>query len=391
MSFSFNLLDVLLVVVLLGYLVYGFRRGFFNSLLSLAGFVVGAVAAFWLAPWVSGQVGAPYRVGAVLATVLALLVAGQVLGGMVGRALSAVTERMRLGVLNRVAGAVLDVAVAALVLSVLASLVGQLGLPAVSQQVAASAVLRAVDEHTPGPVRSAVTRARQAVDGATGIRELDALLFPAEEAPAQSVDTPALAEAGRSVVQVYGTAAACHQNQTGSGFTTAPGRVVTNAHVVAGVGEPVVQTRDGQVHTAAVVHYDAAADLAVLSVPTLSLPALALGADPAPGELVAFMGYPLGGPFRAGSATVQGTALAPVQDVGGGRSGTLEVIQLAGAVQQGNSGGPLLAQDGSVVGVVFAKALEGRVGYALTLDELRGALAAAAGATQPVVPGTCAA
>lgn len=387
MSLSFNLLDVLLVVVLLGYLFYGFSRGFFTSLFSLAGFVAGALAALSAAPWVSAQVESPYRVGAVLATVLGLLVAGLALGGVVGRALSAATERMRLGVLNRIAGAALDVTVAALVISLLASFVGQLGLPAVSQQVASSAVLRTIEEHTPAPARSAVTWAREAVDGAAGIRELDALLFPAQEAPAEGVDTPALTDASRSVVQVYGTAVACRQNQTGSGFVTAPGQVVTNAHVVAGVGEPVVQTRDGEVHQASVVHYDAAADLAVLSAPTLPLSALALGEDPAPGDLVTFMGYPLGGPFRAGPATVQGTALAPVP----GGTGTMAIIQLAGDVQQGNSGGPLVAQDGSVVGVVFAKALEGEVGYALTLAELDRALDAAAGATQPVTPGACAA
>ncbi|WP_298585420.1 MarP family serine protease [uncultured Kocuria sp.] len=387
MSPSFNLLDVLLAVVLLGYLFYGFSRGFFNSLFSLAGLVLGGVAAFSAAPWVSAQVDPQYRVGAVLVTVIVLLVVGQMLGGLVGRALSAVTERMRLGALNRIAGAALDVAVAALVLSLLGSLVGQLGIPTLSQQVASSTVLRTIDEHTPGPVREAVTEARDAVGGATGIRQLDALLFPAEEAPDESVSTPALQEAGQSVVQVYGMAVECRQNQTGSGFVTAAGQVVTNAHVVAGVGEPVVQTRDGQVHSADVVHYDPATDLAVLSAPSLPLGALALGEDPAAGDLVAFMGYPLGGPFAAGPATVQGTALAPVQGTGG----TMEIIQLAGQVQQGNSGGPLVAQDGSVVGVVFAKALEGQVGYALTLDELRGALDATGGSTRAVDSGSCAA
>ncbi|MGX5356938.1 MarP family serine protease [Kocuria sp. KH4] len=390
MSPSFNLLDVLLVVVLLGYLFHGFSRGFFNSLFSLTGLVLGGVAAFTAAPWVSAQVDAQYRVGAVLATVLVLLIAGQVLGGMLGRALSAVTERMRLGLLNRIAGAALDVTVAALVLSLLASLVGQLGIPPVSRQVASSAVLRTIDERTPAPVREVVTEARDAVGGATGIRQLDALLFPAAEAPAAGTATPAQEQAGGSVLKVYGTADECRQNQTGSGFATAPGQVVTNAHVVAGVAEPVVQTRDGQVHPASVVHYDPDADLAVLSAPSLQVPGLALGQDPAPGELVAFMGYPLGGPFTVGGATVQGAALAPVPGDGAG-SATMEIIQLAGEVQQGNSGGPLVAQDGTVVGVVFAKALEGQVGYALTLTELRGALDRAAGRTEALVPGTCAA
>ena len=390
MSPSFNLLDVLLVVVLLGYLFYGFSRGFFNSLFSLAGLVLGGVAAFTAAPWVSAQVDAQYRVGAVLATVLVLLIAGQMLGGMLGRALSAVTERMRLGLLNRIAGAALDVTVAALVLSLLASLVGQLGLPSVSQQVASSAVLRTIEERTPAPVREVVTEARDAVGGATGIRQLDALLFPAAEAPAEGAATPAQEQAGESVLKVYGTADECRQNQTGSGFATAAGQVVTNAHVVAGVAEPVVQTRDGQVHTASVVHYDPEADLAVLSAPSLQVPGLALGQDPAPGDLVAFMGYPLGGPFAVGPATVQGAALAPVPGDGAAPA-TMEIIQLAGEVQQGNSGGPLVAQDGTVVGVVFAKALEGQVGYALTLAELRGALDQAAGRTEALVPGTCAA
>lgn len=388
MSPSFNLLDVLLVVVLLGYLWYGFSRGFFNSLFSLAGLVLGGVAAFAAAPWVSAQVDPQYRLGAVLATVLVLLVAGQMLGGVLGRSLSAVSERMRLGLLNRIAGAVLDVAVAALVLSVLASLVGQFGIPSVSQQVASSAVLRTIDERTPTPVRKVVTQARDAVGGATGIRRLDALLFPPQEAPAESVATPALAEAGRSVVKVYGTADECRQNQTGSGFATAAGQVVTNAHVVAGVVRPVVQTQDGRVHTAAVVHYDPHADLAVLAAPSLRVPGLVLGEDPAAGDLVAFMGYPLGGPFAIGPATVQGAALAPVQGAG---AAAMEIIQLAGEVQQGNSGGPLVAQDGTVVGVVFAKALEGEVGYALSLAELRGALDQAAGRTQALVPGSCAA
>ena len=388
MTPSVNLLDVLLVVVLLGYLLYGYSRGFFNSLFSLGGLVLGGVAAFSAAPWVSAQVEEQYRVGAVLATVLLLLVAGQMLGAAVGRVLSAVTERMRLGLLNRIAGAVLDVAVAAVVVSVLASLVGQLGIPALSQQVAASAVLRAIDERTPAPVREVMTSARDAVGGATGIRQLDELLFPPEEAPAEGVDTPALREAGRSVVQVYGTAAECRQNQTGSGFVTAPGQVVTNAHVVAGVEDPVVQTQDGRVHTAAVLHYDPATDLAVLSSPSLPLPALPLGEDPRAGDLVAFMGYPLGGPFAAEPATVQGTALAPVQGVGA-EPATMQIIQLAGKVQQGNSGGPLVAPDGTVVGVVFAKALEGEVGYAVTLGELREALDAAAGRTQAVAPGVC--
>ena len=43
MSLSLNLLDVLLVLVLIAYLVAGFRRGFFRSSASLAGLVLGVI------------------------------------------------------------------------------------------------------------------------------------------------------------------------------------------------------------------------------------------------------------------------------------------------------------------------------------------------------------
>jgi S1-C subfamily serine protease len=41
-------------------------------------------------------------------------------------------------------------------------------------------------------------------------------------------------------------------------------------------------------------------------------------------------------------------------------------------VEQGNSGGPLLDQDGRIAGLVFAKATDDvPVGYALSLEEIR--------------------
>ena len=167
------------------------------------------------------------------------------------------------------------------------------------------------------------------------------------------------------------------------------GTVVTNAHVVAGVDQPVVQTRDGQVYRAQTVQYDAASDLAVLRVPDLPDTPLPLEDSAVQGETVSFAGYPLGGPYTLRPATVQGEAVAPVQNVTTGETQTRSIIQFAGNVEQGNSGGPLLNDSGHVVGVVFAKAVTDQVGYAIPVARVTEILDAAEQSTQAVSTGQC--
>ena len=391
MTLSLNILDVLLIVALVAYLVAGLSRGFFRSFASLLGLVLGAVVAFWAGPVVSAYVSDEWRIPAVLLTVLVALARGQWLGSIAGNALARITERTGLGILDRVGGGVLNVVVAALVMGLVGSLVGQLGLPALSQQVASSQVLRGIERVTPEPVRQAMTQTRNAISGAQGIRQLDELLFPSQAAPdpTDTPDTQSVADAGQSVVQVYGTAAQCAQNQTGSGFVAQPGTVVTNAHVVAGVDQPVVQTRDGRVYRAQTVQYDAASDLAVLRVPDLPEAPLALQGSVTSGQTVSFAGYPLGGPYTLRPATIQGQAVAPVQNVTTGQTQTRSIIQIAGNVEQGNSGGPLLNADGEVVGVVFAKAVTDQVGYAIPVARVTEILAAAGDSTESVPTGQC--
>ena len=59
-------------------------------------------------------------------------------------------------------------------------------------------------------------------------------------------------------------------------------------------------------------------------------------------------------------------------------------------VRSGNSGGPLIATDGSVLGVVFATALDSsNTGYALTNSEIAPDVAGARTASRPVSTGSC--
>ena len=135
----------------------------------------------------------------------------------------------------------------------------------------------------------------------------------------------------------------------GSGFLVdAQGHIVTNNHVVDGASKVVVTLDDGRELDAKVVGRDPRTDLAVLKVDAgAGLPFLPLGdSDKArPGDWVVAMGNPfgLGGSVTAGIVSARG------RDIGAGPYD--DFLQVDAPINRGNSGGPLFATDGSVMGV----------------------------------------
>ena len=85
-------------------------------------------------------------------------------------------------------------------------------------------------------------------------------------------------DAGESVVKILGIAASCSRTLEGSGFVYDDERVMTNAHVVAGVDRPIVRIDDVD-YRARIVYYDPDVDVAVLEVPDLDKPALDFAAS----------------------------------------------------------------------------------------------------------------
>ena len=390
--FGLTILDLLLVVALLSYLIHGLRNGFLVTLGGIAGFAAGAVAAFVSVPIVSGLVeDSGWRLTAIVATAVLLMIVGNGLGTMIGRRIRSVVPFSPLRAADRLVGGGVNVVVSALVMSMLAFSIGALGVPLVSQQLAESKVIRFIDGVTPMPVKASMAQLRSAVIGEGIPTLLDGFGQSQPVAvPDTSTDTPALNKAAASVLKIAGTAYQCGQNQTGTGFVVAPGRVVTNAHVVAGVDEPVVETPGGRALPGRVVYFDSQHDLAVVAVDGLRSEPLALAADLPSGSAAAFTGYPHGGPFQSKPATVQDIATVLVPDIYGKNASPEDVYRLAGDVQPGNSGGPLLTMDGQVAGVVFAKATtESSLGFAITMNDLSPVAAQAPGLGSAVSSGQC--
>ena len=148
----------------------------------------------------------------------------------------------------------------------------------------------------------------------------------------------------------------------------------------------------GPHYRAEVVLFDPERDIAVLLVRRLSAPALSIGQNLGRGDDAVVAGFPRNGGFSSGPARVRSLLRATGSDIYGQPGAVRQVYQLYAKVEPGNSGGPLLATDGSLAGIVFAKSLDDQsTGYALTLEESRSSLRAGAGRSTPVGTGACAA
>jgi putative serine protease PepD len=154
------------------------------------------------------------------------------------------------------------------------------------------------------------------------------------------------------VVEVE-TAVAAQGGATGSGFVIdEQGHIVTNQHVVDGAQAVTVRFSDGTEVQATVVGTDPSTDIAVLDVdrPGSDLTPLSFAAD---GSLeVGDAVIAIGSPFGLQGTLTSGVISALGREIRSPNGFTIEnVVQTDAALNQGNSGGPVLDDQGRVVGV----------------------------------------
>ncbi|MBL0887643.1 MarP family serine protease [Myceligenerans indicum] len=386
--------DLVLLLILLAALGAGLSRGLLATLGGLVGLIAGGLAAFWAVPAVNDLLPTSQWRGPVAVAVAILLpVVGASLGSGLGHDLRRGVDRTALRPLERLLGGVANVVVAALALSFVGTAISATGTPVVASALSSSAVLRTIEDLTPPSVGRPLAEMRSMVLD-DGLPRLNLLIVPrqAPVVPAVDLDNAKLEASARSVARISGIAYACGKSSTGSGFVVAPDRVVTNAHVVAGVGRPVVELPASPAREGRVVYFDPSDDLAVIAVDHLDADPLDIAPTLSRGDHAVVQGYPFGGPFTSTGAGVLGVDTVRVPDVYGADATGREIYSLAAAVRPGNSGGPLLTTGGQVAGVVFARAeSESDIGYAMTSTELLPVAAQATELTEAVSPGRCAA
>src|SRR6202166_5080249 len=137
----------------------------------------------------------------------------------------------------------------------------------------------------------------------------------------------------------------------GSGFLiSADGRILTNNHVISGSSKIEVRFSDGRRYTAKVLLADRADDLAIIQIdPKKKLPFLKLGDSDAlqVGQKV----LAIGNPFGFSGTLTTGVVSSMGRDIRNEDSTLEGLIQTDAAINEGNSGGPLLDSQGNVIGI----------------------------------------
>lgn len=164
----------------------------------------------------------------------------------------------------------------------------------------------------------------------------------------------------------------------GSGFIiSADGLVVTNKHVVSDTqASYTVFTNDGKKYDARVLARDPVQDIAVVKIEASGLPTVELGDSDGVelGQTAIAIGNALG-EFRntVSVGTISGLARTVTASGGGIASEVLQgVMQTDAAINQGNSGGPLLNLNGQVIGINTAVASGAQnIGFAIPINKAK--------------------
>ncbi|BCJ71545.1 serine protease [Catellatospora sp. IY07-71] len=370
-----SIVDGVLLLLLLLFGVSGYRQGFVVGVLSFTGFFGGALIGLQLGPLLAGLITDPVlKLVVSLIAIFGLAVLGQSLAGWWG-------SRLRRAITNRtgqiaddLGGAVVSVLAVTVVAWLVAVPLSDSDQPWLARAVRNSSMLAAIDKVMPGEAKSLTEALRETVD-TNGFPEVFGDLVPTEvkEVPAPDpklAGSQVVLNAKKSVVKVLGNAPSCSRRIEGSGFVFAEQHVMTNAHVVAGT-QSVRINLNGNLMSGKVVVYDPERDLAVIHVPSLKAPVMRFANSPAKsGSDAIVLGFPLDGPYNAQSARVRDVGDITGPDIYEDGTVTREVYTIRGLVRSGNSGGPLVSADGTVLGVIFAAAADDpNVGYAVTADE----------------------
>jgi hypothetical protein len=351
-------LDWIIVALTLMTAAAGYFQGFVVGAATLAGFAAGLFAGARL-----GQAVVPAGSQSPYAPLFGL--AGALIGGMLfGSALEALGYGLRrrmtvasLGIVDGLAGAVLSTAVALGLVwlggSVLLQAPQARGL---RDDIQRSSILRALNDLLPpsGPILNALARFDP---------------FPRIDGPPVDLPAPRAAItrdpdvrlAARGVVKIQGTA--CGLGVEGSGWVARDGLVVTNAHVVAGQDDTMVQLGGAGPRLAAdAVVFDPRDDIAILRVEGLSGRVLPIAPDPRSGASGAILGFPQNGPYDVRAGRLGSTRAVITQDAYGRGPVQRSIVTLRGTVRPGNSGGPMVDARGRVVATVFAATRSGTAG-----------------------------
>ena len=380
-----NLLDVMLLLLVLAYALSGYWQGFVTGAFATSGLLLGGLSGVLLAPRILGNADPSLGVSlGALFIVIVLASVGQAVLQFVGTRIRAKITWQPARALDAIGGALLSSLAVLLVAWALGVAISGSRIGALTPLVRESAVLRSVNSALPARATNALDGFNDVVGTGFFPRYLEPFaredIVEVSPGARRLLNDPDISNAEASVLKIRGNNS-CGRGVEGTGFLYGDDRLMTNAHVVAGVDEPDVLLGSATVR-ATVVYFNPDLDIAVLSFESGNTPVLDFVAGPDEeqqyvtdaGDGVAILGYPEDGPYDVQRGRVRTETQLKSPDIYGNGSVLRSVYSLRGLIRPGNSGGPIVTTQGNVAGVVFAASVtDSDTGYALTWEQVAGA------------------
>jgi S1-C subfamily serine protease len=156
----------------------------------------------------------------------------------------------------------------------------------------------------------------------------------------------------------------------GSGIIIDPsGYILTNAHVIKGAEAVIVVLNDSREFPATILGKNETKDLAIIKISGGNFPFVKLGdsATLKPGDEVIAIGYPVADSITISTPTVSKGIVSALRN-----DGVNNLIQTDAAINEGNSGGPLVTMEGEVIGINQMKESDAEaIGFAIAINDAK--------------------
>ena len=394
-----NFIDIFIAAAFLIFGWIGFRRGILRTILSIIGLIVGGAAGAIATPSIQSLIsnnafGFKPTIG--LTSIILGASLGMFLFGILGSFLRVVLLPFPfMKTIDSLIGFGLAIVAVASISSTLSSAAQVIPNKTVNNLFSQSQLISQIDQYLPERFKDAAQKIQNVITDSP-LPEVFKSLVESRITPTQLESDVAIPEivtkSVASTVRIDGIAESCSAAMVGTGFIVSPERVITNAHVVAGVKEPVITLFNSQTQLGGrVIAIDRKKDIAIIFVPGLTGEKLTFIGPVTPNEIGFVVGYPNGGNLRTMPVSVTSEFESIGTDIDGNGETRREVIVFGGDVKPGNSGGPLLNDQGQVLGVVFAADAENKnTGYALAPSEVAKLVSETSSVMQEIDSGECA-
>ena len=394
-----NFIDIFIAAAFLIFGWIGFRRGILRTILSIIGLIIGGAAGAIATPSIQSLIsnnafGFKPTIG--LTSIILGASLGMFLFGVLGSFLRVVLLPFPfMKTIDSLIGFGLAIIAVASISSTLSSAAQVIPNKTVNNLFSQSQLITQIDQYLPEGFKDAAQKIQNVITDSP-LPEVFKSLVESRITPTQLETDVAIPEivtkSVASTVRIDGIAESCSAAMVGTGFIVSPERVITNAHVVAGVKEPVITLFNSQTQLGGrVIAIDRKKDIAIIFVPGLTGEKLTFIGPVTPNEIGFVVGYPNGGNLRTMPVSVTSEFESIGTDIDGNGETRREVIVFGGDVKPGNSGGPLLNDQGQVLGVVFAADAENKnTGYALAPSEVAKLVSETSSVMQAIETGECA-